>query len=407
MTAIVITRTEPTDDDGTGTTGTVFNKAWVDAFYDAIDNVIAASDNETCDGRLTLTTVTPVTTSDVTAAASVYWTPYKGNRISLYDGSSKWLGYSFAETTLALGTLVNAQAYDVFAYNSSGTVTLETAEWANATVTMTIATPCVVTWTTHGMSTSQSITFTNSGGALPTGVVANTQYFVTVVDANTFKLSTTRANVAAGTFVNSSGTQSGTHTGHQPQARQTALVKQDGVLVKSGTTTRRYLGSFLTSSTTTTEDSLAKRYVFNYYNRLRRPLRRQDTTDTWTYTTATYQQANASASNQVEVFVGFAESLLEASVHANAANTNTGVAIAAAIGEDVTNAKSSACVTNFSYTALANAYVSASAAVRLYPTVGYHAYLWLEFSAATGTTTWGGDLGGTASQSGLTGSIEA
>lgn len=39
-------------------------------------------------GRLTLTTGTPITTSDVTASTSVYFTPYKGNRIALFNGCS-------------------------------------------------------------------------------------------------------------------------------------------------------------------------------------------------------------------------------------------------------------------------------------------------------------------------------
>lgn len=86
------------------------------------------------------------------------------------------------------------------------------AKTASATITMTIATPGVVTWTSHGLSTYDSVYFTTTG-ALPTGVSASTKYFVTVVDANTFKLSTTLANALAGTFVATSGSQSGTHTG--------------------------------------------------------------------------------------------------------------------------------------------------------------------------------------------------
>lgn len=43
-------------------------------------------------------------------------------------------------------------------------------------------------------------------------------------------------------------------------ARATALAYQDGVLVKATDSTRRYMGSFLTISTTTTCDTEAKRY---------------------------------------------------------------------------------------------------------------------------------------------------
>jgi hypothetical protein len=82
----------------------------------------------------------------------------------------------------------------------------------SATVTMTIAAPGVVTYTGHGRATYDKVYFTNSGGALPTGVSASTTYFITVVDVNSFKLSTTLANAIAGTFITTSGSQSGTHT---------------------------------------------------------------------------------------------------------------------------------------------------------------------------------------------------
>lgn len=83
--------------------------------------------------------------------------------------------------------------------------------YSTATVTMTIATPCVVTWTSHGLVSGQRVQFTTTG-ALPTGISANTTYWVTVIDANTFNLSTSLANAQTATFVATSGTQSGTHT---------------------------------------------------------------------------------------------------------------------------------------------------------------------------------------------------
>lgn len=78
-----------------------------------------------------------------------------------------------------------------------------------ATVTMTIASPCVVTWTSHGLSAGQVVEFTTSG-ALPTGITAGTGYYVLATDmtANTFKISAS----LGGSAVNTSGAQSGTHT---------------------------------------------------------------------------------------------------------------------------------------------------------------------------------------------------
>ena len=76
--------------------------------------------------------------------------------------------------------------------------------------TITIATPGVVTLTSHGLSTGDTIYLTTSG-ALPTGLTSNTIYYVVKVTADTFSLATTRANADAGTKIATSGSQSGTH----------------------------------------------------------------------------------------------------------------------------------------------------------------------------------------------------
>src|SRR5688572_30068462 len=47
-------------------------------------------------GRLTLTTATPVTSADVTGATTVYFTPYNGNEVELYDGAD-WVVKTFSE----------------------------------------------------------------------------------------------------------------------------------------------------------------------------------------------------------------------------------------------------------------------------------------------------------------------
>lgn len=81
----------------------------------------------------------------------------------------------------------------------------------DGTVTMTIASPCVVTKTNHGFQTGDQVWFTTTG-ALPTGLAVNTVYYVIYVNANTFRLATSLANANAGTAINTSGSQSGTHT---------------------------------------------------------------------------------------------------------------------------------------------------------------------------------------------------
>lgn len=78
-------------------------------------------------------------------------------------------------------------------------------------ITITIATPGVATLVAHGLATGDSVYLTTTG-ALPTGLAANTRYWVTKIDADTFKFATTQANALASTNITTSGSQSGVHT---------------------------------------------------------------------------------------------------------------------------------------------------------------------------------------------------
>jgi hypothetical protein len=82
------------------------------------------------------------------------------------------------------------------------------------TVTITIAAPGVVTWTSHGLSTGTPVVFTTTG-ALPTGITAGTTYYAVVITTSTFQIASSVANAIAATptVITTSGTQSGTHTG--------------------------------------------------------------------------------------------------------------------------------------------------------------------------------------------------
>lgn len=83
--------------------------------------------------------------------------------------------------------------------------------YATSTVTVTIATPAVMTWTAHGLVSGQRIQLSTTG-ALPTGLAVATTYWITVIDANTFNLSSSLANAQSATFIATTGTQSGVHT---------------------------------------------------------------------------------------------------------------------------------------------------------------------------------------------------
>ena len=85
---------------------------------------------------------------------------------------------------------------------------------AGKTATMTIASPCVVTLTNHGLRNGTGVVFTTSG-ALPTGVTSGTTYYARWTAANTFNLYDTSAHAIAGGAtgrVVTTGSQSGTHT---------------------------------------------------------------------------------------------------------------------------------------------------------------------------------------------------
>jgi hypothetical protein len=76
-------------------------------------------------------------------------------------------------------------------------------------VTVTIASPAVFTCTTNNFSVNDVVYFTTTG-ALPTGLSAGTRYYViaTGLGGNDFRVSAT----LGGTVVDTSGSQSGTHS---------------------------------------------------------------------------------------------------------------------------------------------------------------------------------------------------
>lgn len=182
--------------------------------------------------------------------------------------------------------------------------------------------------------------------------------------------------------------------------RATALARQDGVLVKSGAATRRYLGTFYTTSTTETEDSAAKRYLWNYYHRSSRSMRRVDTTASWTYTTLVYRQANGNAANQLNMVIGVSEDSVRATV-VQATRNDTGVATCyTAIGLDSTTTVAVDSVFALVNNVTAVEYLTAIANYEGFPGVGKHSLVWLEKSDSSGTTIWQG------STAGMTGALQ-
>jgi hypothetical protein len=190
--------------------------------------------------------------------------------------------------------------------------------------------------------------------------------------------------------------------------RATALVAQNGVWVKTGVTTRLYLGSFRTTTVSgQTEDSQAKRFVYNYYNRVRRSLMKTDTTANWSYTLATIRQARATATNQVEIVNGVAEDVISISVRVPTTNSTNRAAVLVTIGENSTTAGATGVVGGNNKAGVDgsnSAYATLIAELVKVPPVGYSYYAWLEASEVAGTEVWyGGPLLAGGASSGLSG----
>lgn len=244
------------DDSSTGSAITLTSSAVVSvtmaaSFVTQLNTLLQAT---LPGGRLTLTSGTPVTTSDVTGATTIYYTPYQHNVITLWDGT-EWSPVIFAETSLALGTLTSGRPYDVFGFLSGGALSLELLAWTNDTT------------------------------------------------------------------------------------RATAVTLQDGRYCKSGDKTRLLLGTFYTTSTTTTEDSAVNRYLNNAYNRVERNLFtcpgyvNDNAVTSYTTTSTTWVAANGGTNAQVNYVLSLPAAVeLAATVVADSA----GAAPAAGIGDNST-----------------------------------------------------------------------
>ncbi|MCA0457141.1 MAG: hypothetical protein LCI00_24430 [Chloroflexi bacterium] len=273
---------------------------------------------ETCNGRLTLTSNTPVTSGDVTAATTLYFTPFRGNQVALYNGSS-WVQTNFSERILSLSGLAANTNHDIFLYNNAGTLTLEALAWTN---------------------------------------------------------NTTRVS----------------------------LGLQDNIYVKGGAVTRRYLGTIRTTSTAgQTEDSQARRFVWNCYHRVNKPLIRRETQASWNYNTATARAAFGNNANRVEIVTGLAEKALNLSLHVSYLCSHTSsIGYSVWIGEDSTTTPASELVGG-RIVAPGDGGGIATAQVTKIPSIGYHYYQWIEIGAGVGAQSW---FAGSGVNSGLVGEIE-
>lgn len=257
----------------------------------------------TAGGRITNSSSLAITTSDTTAS-SVWILPWNGDQVTLYNGTS-WVSYTIpsAGVTLSTAALPANNLYDLFLYDSGSSVlaidaTAWTAMGTAAITGATNATPINITSTAHGLTAGTVITISGVLG----NTAANGTWVVSNTAANTFDILTLAAANSVG---NGAYTSGGTWIkAEQNTSRVTALATQNGVLVKTGALGRRYYGTIrINNNTGMVEDSVVRRFIYNYYNQVPRSFYVTQTSS-HTYSTLSWRAWNNNRANKVEFIFG-------------------------------------------------------------------------------------------------------
>jgi hypothetical protein len=206
-------------------------------------------------GRLTLTSGTPVIGSDVLSATVVYYTAFEGNAVPVYNGSL-FLPMAFrSDLALSLASSASANAIvDVFAFANSGALTLGYGPvWANATP-----------------------------GAGSRGAGAGTTQLT--------RQNGLWVNAAMISLVNGANTYMGIPAGQATYLGSLAIDGSAGQV-----------------SCNVSFGQSRKWGVWNAYGRRPVILQAGDSTANWTYNTATFRASNNNSANFAAVFTGLAE----------------------------------------------------------------------------------------------------
>ncbi len=279
-------------------------------------------------GRLTLTTATPVLTSTVSAATTIYYTPYTGRYVPLYSGSS-WvmtdiggeLSQATTDTTKSPAACTTNSSYDLFVWSDAGTYRC-----------------------TRGPAwTSDTARGTGAG--------------------------TTELERVQGIWVNKIAITNG------PAAQRGTYV---GTVRTNGTSTVDFnLGS------TASGGGAALINVWNAYNRVQVQASVADSTANWPYTSTTWRSANASATNRISFVIGLTAEPVGATylnvVSAGAGAPKTGINL------DSTSATPGPFQ---GYAQVSTLNVTTIAAYGGYPSLGFH-YLQAMEAGNTGCTYYG------------------
>lgn len=286
-------------------------------------------------GRLTLISDTPVPTTPMNATGTIYYSPYLGTAIPIYNGSSFDIK-DFHDQIPADKTNIT--------HNPSVIGVSKLNDWfvwiTRNAVTLSIGTPCTITFANHGMPVGHAFQLSTTG-TLPAGVVPNTTYYVIAAGytANTFQFATTRG----GSPLSASAAQEGTHTleavrlSHGPDwtsdtARSpgTAIIRRNGIWINSvgitngpAATFGTYVGTTMTGSdalfywrpfASDQQTTPALLWVYNAYNRKTIHAVRQETLGSYTFLSAVERPLAASDANRIYWVDGLGESFGNATV---------------------------------------------------------------------------------------------
>lgn len=288
-------------------------------------------------GRLTLTTAVPVLVADVSGATTVYYSPYNGAAIMLYDGTD-WRAYSFAELSQTLADATKSpsaagasKVYDMFV-------------WLDGTTVRCTRGP---SWDTGG----------GSATARGTGAGSTALTRVNGVLVNSVAIS------------NGPGASLGVYVGTIATDASTQLNMQFIPAAAAGGTANRL-------------------DVWNAYNRVQVAALSRDSTNTWTYDTATWRSANNNVANRVTFVRGLNEDPASGDYHVYSLSTS-GSHNYNGVGLDVTNAFSAGCLPG-SNGDVANVRVKMVATYDFMAGLGQHFVQAVEIGGGA-TGTWSGD----------------
>lgn len=372
-------------------------------------------------GRLTLVSGDPAMAGEASVVTSVYYALYNSDRILLWNGT-EFEAHTFAELSNVLANsatgkagpapLLTYQVADTFVWDDAGTkrLTRGPAWTKSATATMTIASPCVVSWAAHGLKNGDPLSFTTDG-ALPTGVTAGTNYFASVIDADSFNICTSITNQIAGTLINATGSQSGTHTAaNHTTARGTGagtteLERLGGVWVNKYDITNgplarrgRFVGTIGCEDTVSlnhikggigTGGSPAVLSIWNAYNRLPVEGFVGPSDNTWVHSPAAWRVVLAEPKMRVRFLCGLPEEPISAEGIGRATNPSVSVN---AIGFALNDTTAPSPLTMMSPGGgIATVVLPTTCKGSYLPRAGWNYGTLLERGDGVGTTTWQGD----------------